>query len=109
MTNLIDKAKECTKINNSNKSLYFTYNKLIDGSILVGVFSKKHRQIFFMQFVQNEKEILVYLLNNSNDEKEEITKSDNCSEIRKKIIELLIQIYPLEKSEMSKKYCYPKD
>ena len=101
-------VKECTKIKNSNNSLIFTYNKLSDDSVLVGIGNNHLKQIFFVKFVFTSEGVNLFLLNNYNNDNELIVLSTDSKIIRRKIIELLKEIYPLNKSDMSKKYCYPR-
>ena len=65
-------------------------------------------QIFFCVF-EGETDVSVFLSNSQNNDKEKICKTNNPSVVRKELIELISKMFPLNKCEFSKKYCYPKD
>lgn len=112
----IDFLKECTKINNKNESLKFTYTAIKNhpDKMLICIGHKHLKQLFFCTLDErtDDNNNIVYdlnLLKNDKDSTEEFVNSyTDAQGVRRGLIGVIKEMYPLEKSEKSKEYCYPR-
>lgn len=108
--------KECTKINNKNKSLGFGFSPIDSGrnSMVICIGHKHLKQTFFCVLTEKKNEndntqYKLYLLKNDNKSSRELLGIYNdAHQIRLSLINIIKDIYTLEKSEKSKEYCYPR-